>query len=138
MSRARLGNGALSAALAGGRFRREQVQAFHPFSGDIKTAEGANVGHHGDGHGTWPPTQGLQGLDHGMQTPRWPRFLQCRCQALEALGMLTHGPAVCLKDEVLRRPLPQATGDEPGSIWPGPCSGYPVCARTLGGATWRL
>ena len=130
MGVAGFGNRSLSALLTGGIFRGDQAQEFHQFSWGIKTGQVANFGHHGDGHGELHPTQGLQGLDHRMQTPGFDVLLEFLFETLEAFGVFSDGTDIFLKDDLLRRcgtdHLPRATAGGPGPNWPGPCSGYRV------------
>jgi hypothetical protein len=48
------------------------------------------------------PTQGLEGLDQGKQTPGLDLFVEGLLQALEAFGVLVDRPDVLLEDDLLR------------------------------------
>ena len=99
------GDRPLPASLGTGVFRGNQAQELHQLSWVLKTRQVTNFGHYGDGHGKWHPTQGLQGLDHGVQTPRFHLFLEFLFQTLETLGVLTDSPDIFLKDDLVRRGL---------------------------------
>jgi hypothetical protein len=97
------GNGPLPTLLAGSICRGDQAQNLQQFSGGIETGESANVGHHGDGHGAWHATQGLQGFAYRVQAPRLPLILEGLFEALEAFGVLGNRSDVCVKAELLSR-----------------------------------
>jgi hypothetical protein len=69
MAVARFGNRPLSALLPGGVFGGDQAQEFHQFSWGIKPCQVTHFRHQGYGHREWHATQGLQSLDHRVQTP---------------------------------------------------------------------
>lgn len=97
------GHGTLLASLARGVFRGNQPQEFHQFSWILKTREVAKFGHYGDGHSELHPAQGLQGLDHRVQTPGFDLLLELLVEPLEAFGMLLNRTDVFLKDDLLSR-----------------------------------
>jgi hypothetical protein len=94
---------ALVAPLTRGICRRDQFQALHELSGSSATGEIAHVRHHGDGHGAWHTTQGLEGLNHRVQTPRVHVLVQCLVETLEAFGVFGHRADVFLQDDWLSR-----------------------------------
>jgi hypothetical protein len=69
----------------------------------INTREIANCCYHGDGHGAWHTAQGVQGLDHRVQTPGVHVILPCLFETPEACGRLMNCPDICLKDAWRRR-----------------------------------
>jgi hypothetical protein len=97
------GDGTLPALIPRGIFRGDQAQAFHQLSWGIGTGEIAHVGHHGHGCGTLHPAQGLKGVDHRVQAPRFDLLLQFLLQTLEPFGVFVNRGDVCLKDDWLRR-----------------------------------
>ena len=54
----------------------------------INTSAIANFGHQGDGHGAWHTAQGVQRLDHRVQTPGVHVILPGLFETLEACGLL--------------------------------------------------
>ena len=99
----RFGHRTLPAMVASRVLRGNQPQEFHQFSWVLTTRQVTDFGHHGDGHGELHTPQGLEGLDHGMQAPRWHLCVQFRVEPLEAFGMLSTRTDVFLKDDLLRR-----------------------------------
>jgi hypothetical protein len=97
----RFGNGPLSASLARGVYRGHEAQKFHECSGGIEARQVAELGHGGDSHGAWHPTQGLKGLDHRVQTPGFDLLVECLFETLEAFGVVGHGADIFLQDGVL-------------------------------------
>ena len=57
----------------------------------------------GAGHGAWPTAPGVPCLDHWVHTPGLHVIVPCLFETLEAVGLLMHGTAICLKDDVRRR-----------------------------------
>ena len=118
------GHRPLLAPLPGGVFRGDQAQKFHAVllgyrtrvrSPSAATMVTATV--------HWHAAQGLEGFDHRVEAPALPVLLACVFETLEAFGVFGDGTDICLKDDGLRRcradALPRATGDGPGSSWPG-------------------
>ena len=97
------GNRALPALFACGIFRRDEAQIFHQFSWGIKAREVANFGHDGDGDGTLDAAQGLQGLNHRVQAPRFDLVLEFLFETLQSFGSAPERPDIFLKDDLLRR-----------------------------------
>jgi hypothetical protein len=97
------GNRALMASRTGGICCRDPPQALHPVAGGSKPGQGAHVGHPGDGHRAWHPTESLPGFDHRVQPPGVPVRLACLFETLEAFGVFGHRTDLCLDHEVLRR-----------------------------------
>jgi hypothetical protein len=64
MGVAGLGDGALAAALARGRFRGDQPPKFHAFSGGIEAREVSKVGYRGDRDRELHTAECLKGLDY--------------------------------------------------------------------------
>ena len=69
----------------------------------LEAGQVPNFRHHGDGHRALHPTQGREGVDHGMQAPRGDLLAAFLVQTPEARGVLRDGPDLFLKDDLLRR-----------------------------------
>jgi hypothetical protein len=98
-----LGARPLAAALAGGRCRGEQPQAWHQVSRLVEAGEVTTLSAGRDGHDQRHATQGLEGLDPGMKAPGVHLRLKCLCHTLEAFGVCGHRAAICLKGDGLSR-----------------------------------
>ena len=103
MGMASLCHPSLVAPLASGIFGRDSPQALHQCAGVLKAGHVPHVRHHGDGHRALHPTQGLEGVHHGMQAPRGDLLAAFLVQTPEALGVLRDGPDLFLKNDLLRR-----------------------------------
>ena len=79
-----------------------QAQKLHQFAWTLKACQVPHCGHQGDRHGAWHPTQGLQGVDHGGQTPGFDVIVQFLLQTLEAVAVFADGSDIFLQDDVLR------------------------------------
>jgi hypothetical protein len=71
-------------------------------SGVVKPGEVTELSRDDYGDGELHPTQGLEGLDQGEQTPGLYLFVEGLLQALEAFGVLGDRPDVLLEDDLLR------------------------------------
>ena len=69
----------------------------------IKTREITPCGDDGDGHRERHATQGLQRLDHRIQTPRFALVLEGLFETRQAFGVFVHCPDILLNDKVLSR-----------------------------------
>ena len=71
-----------------------------------------------------PPPQGLPGLDHRIETPRFDVLVQFLFETLEAFVMFAHGSDIFLQDELLNG----RGADDFGSHlrWAGPQFARPV------------
>jgi len=107
MRMARLRHGTLPASFARGRFRGNQPQALHEWSGSIAARQGAECGHRGDGHKAWPPPQGRKGFDSWGDAPRVALFLECVLPTLKALPVVVDRAPVCLANDGVRRCGPE-------------------------------
>jgi hypothetical protein len=96
------GTRTLRAPLTRGRLGRDSDHAFHECSGGIEPGEVAHCSHHRDGHSALHTAQGLQGVDHRVQTPRFHVLVACLFETLEACGVFVDGSDIFLKDDVLR------------------------------------
>jgi hypothetical protein len=102
MGMARLGDTALTTALATGICRRGEAEITHLLSGVVNTCEVTQCRHAGDGDGALHPTQGLEDLNHGDQAPGLDLLMACARKPLQAFGGLVHRPDGCLADDLLR------------------------------------
>jgi hypothetical protein len=96
------GERTLPAALPRGIFRGDQPQALHEWSRILDAREGTEFRDRIDGHRTLDLTQGLEGFDDGLSTPRWDLFVECLFQPLESLAVCGDRADVCLADQLLR------------------------------------
>jgi hypothetical protein len=96
-------NRPLLAPRTGGVCRGDQPEKLHEFSRGSETAESANFSHPGNRHGAWHAPQSRQGFNHRGQAPRCHVLLPCLLETLESCGGLIDGPAICVKDDGLRR-----------------------------------
>jgi hypothetical protein len=94
------GNRTLPASRPRGIFRGDQPQAFHELFGMIEARQVAECRDRGDGHRQLDPTQGLEGLDNGLSTPRFDLVVECLFQALESRAVFGDRADVCLEDHV--------------------------------------
>jgi hypothetical protein len=109
------GDRALATPLPRGLFRGEEAQEFHECSGGIKAGEVATFGHGGDGHGTLPPPQGLQRVDHRVETPGVDLLVECVLQPLETFGVRIDRPDVFPEDGLVRRGGPDDLREPPAT-----------------------
>lgn len=98
-----LGDRALPTPLTAGIFRGRQAQVTHELSGGVKAGQIPEVRDDGDRDGTWPPPQGLQGLDHRLKPPGVHLCVERLVETLQTFGGLVQRPAICLEDDVLGR-----------------------------------
>jgi hypothetical protein len=78
-----LGDRTLPASRPRGIFRGDQPQELPELAGMIQARQVAEFRDRGDGHSKLDPTQGLEGLDDGLSTPRFDLFVECLFQPLE-------------------------------------------------------
>ena len=82
----RLGEAALAAPLASEVCRRGEAQRVHQRSGGIAPGEVAACGHRGHRHRALHPAPGLEGFDHGSETPSRHLVGACLCKTLKTSG----------------------------------------------------
>jgi hypothetical protein len=82
---------------------RHEAQTFQACSGGLEARQGSALGHGGDGHRARDAAQGLEGFDHGLETPGFAPLLALLCETLEAFRGCGHGTDLCWQDEGLRR-----------------------------------
>jgi len=96
-----LGDPPEPAGVAGRIFGRSQAEVTHELSWTVKTAEIPELRDGAEGHGELDPTQGLEGFDHGMESPAFGLFLPLGLDALHSLVVFVDRPHVLLEDDLL-------------------------------------
>jgi hypothetical protein len=76
-----------------------EAEVTHELSWTVKTIPELRDG--AEGHGELDPTQGLEGFDHGMESPAFGLFLQLGLDALHSLVVFVDRPHVLLEDDLL-------------------------------------
>jgi hypothetical protein len=102
MGIARFGNGPLATPCTGGILRGNQPQEFHDLSGIIEARQVSKFGHRGDRDSELHTAEGLKGLDHRVQAPRFDLLLEFVFETLEALGVVVDRTDIFLEDNLLR------------------------------------
>jgi hypothetical protein len=69
----------------------------------LKARQDADFGHQSHGGGELDTTEGLQRLDHRLQTPRFHVLAECLVETLAAFGVVMNRTDVFLKDDGFRR-----------------------------------
>jgi hypothetical protein len=100
---ARRGHRPRSAVRPGGRGGGQQAPHVPPCPWTLNPCPVPPGRRPGDGHGPWPPTPGVEGLDHRGSTPRVHVSVPCRCATREACAGVMAGPAIGVQDAVRRR-----------------------------------
>lgn len=98
-----VGDRALWASRTGGICCRDQPQACHPVAWGSNPGQVAHVGHQGDGHRAWHPTERRQGVDPWVQPPGGPGLWECLVETREACGVVGHRTDLGLEHAWRRR-----------------------------------
>jgi hypothetical protein len=97
------GEGPRPALRSGGSFRGHQAHAFPQGSRVIDTRAIAHGCYPGDRPGAWHTAPDLPRLDRRVHPPGVHVIWSCRCETLEAFGVLRHRMDLCLEDALLSR-----------------------------------
>jgi hypothetical protein len=91
-----LGDPPEPAGVAGRILGRGESQITHELSWAIKTTETPELRDGAEGDGELDPAQGVEGFDHGMESPALGLFLQLGLDALHSLVVFVDRPHVLL------------------------------------------